>query len=301
MSETALLAIFFVFVMSGVLGALVLFEWRTSSRPGMANQPPPQGGIAGGIARALNTIGETFTLPARSDQTIRRELIAAGYRTPEAPDIFHGAKLAVACLLALGLGWVGLLGREDPTIAVLLAVCGAGFGFLLPDRFLDARVASRSLRLERALPSALDLMVLSVEAGQTLDVALLETSRELRSLYPELAGEFTQAQLELRAGRSRAEVLYDLGQRTGSAEVRKLVGILIDTDRFGTSLGPALRTHARYLRTRRRNEAQEAARKLGVKMIFPVFFLIMPSVFVITLGPALLQIYMQLIPMLRGN
>jgi tight adherence protein C len=130
--------------------------------------------------------------------------------------------------------------------------------------------------------------VLSVEAGQSLDVALAETSRELRLVHPELASEFGQVQLEMRAGRGRAEVLAELGRRTGSAELKKLAVVLIDSDRFGTSLAPALRTHAKYLRTRRRQMAQEAARKLGVKLIFPVFFLIMPAVFVVTLGPPVL-------------
>jgi len=105
-------------------------------------------------------------------------------------------------------------------------------------------------------------------------------------------------QVELRAGRSRTEVLYNLGQRTRSQEIKKLSTVLIDSDRFGTSLGPALRTHARYLRTRRRYESQEAARKLSVKLIFPVFFLIMPSVFIITVGPAVLTFYEAIAPAL---
>ncbi|MGC4051709.1 MAG: type II secretion system F family protein [Paludibaculum sp.] len=126
----------------------------------------------------------------------------------------------------------------------------------------------------------------------------METSRELRGIYPELSSEFAQVQVELRAGRSRSEVLYSLGQRTNSMELRKLSTVLIDSDRFGTSLGPALRNHARYLRTRRRHKAQESARKLSVKLIFPVFFLIMPAVFVITLGPAVLTFYEAIGPTL---
>jgi len=110
----------------------------------------------------------------------------------------------------------------------------------------------------------------------------------LRRVFPDLAAEFWQVQLEMRAGRPRAEALADLGRRSGSEELRKLAAVLLDSDRFGASLAPALRTHGRYLRTRQRQTAQEAARKLTVKLIFPVFFLIMPAVFVVTLGPAAL-------------
>jgi tight adherence protein C len=132
-------------------------------------------------------------------------------------------------------------------------------------------------------------MVLSLESGQSLDTALVEAGRELRHVYPDLSAEFQQAWFELKAGRSRSDVLAAMGVRTESLEMRKLAAVMIDSDRFGTSLAPALRTHAKYLRIRRRQSAQEEARKLTTKMIFPIFFLIMPAVFVVTLGPALLQ------------
>ncbi|HNY40823.1 MAG TPA: type II secretion system F family protein, partial [Bryobacteraceae bacterium] len=201
---------------------------------------------------------------------------------------------------ALVCGWAGLLVRENLVAALLTAVCGAGFCFMLPDRVLESMVSRRRQRIDEALPAALDLLVLGIEAGQPLDAAMADTSRQLRTLFPELSGEFQQAMLEFRAGRTKADVLHDLGTRTESEELRRLTRVMLDAERFGSSLAPALRTHSRYVRTRRRQAAQEAARKLGVKLVFPVFFLIMPSVFVVTLGPAMIQMVQQLKPMIDG-
>jgi tight adherence protein C len=129
---------------------------------------------------------------------------------------------------------------------------------------------------------------------------MAETSRGILTGYPDLAEELNQVCLELKAGSSRSDVLWGLAERSGDVEVRKLVVLLIDTDRFGTSLAPALRSHAKYLRTRRRQKAQETARKLSVKLVFPVFFLIFPSILLVTLGPAVIAVFSQLVPMLTG-
>lgn len=302
MTETALTVMFFCFVMASVGAALLVFRWIGEPRlpdaaagavPGRQSQGLRQQFIA-----SMLVLGELARPGGAGPLPLRSRLQAAGFRSPSATAVFHGVRIAFALLLALALGWTGLLRHESLSAGALAAVCGLGFGFLLPERVLDAMIQSRATRIDRALPNALDLMVLSIEAGQTLDSALVETSRELRHVYPELAAEFAQVQIELRAGRTRSEVLYGLGQRTNSAELRKLATVLTDSDRFGTSLGPALRTHAKYLRTKRRQLAQEAARKLSVKLIFPVFFLIMPAVFVVTLGPALLTFYEALGPAL---
>jgi len=164
----------------------------------------------------------------------------------------------------------------------------------LPDRVLDRLAGRRIDRLRRALPAALDLMVLAIEAGQGLDSAILDTSRGLRTAHPDLAAEFSLFQHELKANTSRGDALRNLAVRCKDLEIRKFVNLLIDTDRFGTSLGPALKTHARYLRIRFRQIAQEKARKVGVKLIFPVFFLIFPSVILVTLGPAVILIFTQM-------
>jgi tight adherence protein C len=279
---------FFLFVAGSVGAALLLFRWRSAPLEEDTSIEAHHG-LRGGLLRSMFFLGEISGKPLMKGQSERQRLGAAGYRAPSAPNVFYGIKTAAALAFALILGWVGLLDNESPAAAILLAVCGLGFGYLLPERILDARIRQRNARIERAIPSALDLMVLSVEAGQPLDTALFETGKELRHLYPDLAAEFAQLQYEMRAGRSRAEVLHAMGARTGSQELKKFAVTLTDNDRFGTSLGPTLRTHARYLRASRRNKAQESARKLSVKLIFPVFFLIMPAIFVITLGPSVLQ------------
>jgi tight adherence protein C len=301
MTEALLTLCFFLFVMATVGAILLLFRWRAAARLQHGDAEFAAGKAKGawaGLLQSMFVIGELAPRNRQQADPVRSRLISAGYRSPAAPTVLYGIQIATSVMLALILGWVGLLDQESPAMAIVLAVCGAGFGFLLPERVLESRVNNRALLLERALPNALDLLVLSVEAGQSLDSALAETSRELRNVYPELSGEFAQVQVELRAGRTRSEVLFALGQRSGSQELKKFATVLIDSDRFGTSLGPALRTHARYLRTRRRQEAQESARKLSVKLVFPVFVLIMPSVFVITLGPAVLTFYEALAPAL---
>lgn len=290
MNVVWILVLHFGFVLAAVAGALALAV-RLTPEPAQPAGEPETGSPQRWSGRALEALLHLGALarPSESQTTsLRARLAAAGYRHPAAPQLFQGIRIATAGLLGAALGWAALWQSAGAASAALAAVCGAGFGLLLPERVLDARTQSRIGRIHRALPAALDLMVLSVEAGQSLDVALAETSRELRLIHPELASEFAQVQLEIRAGRQRSEVLADLGRRTDSPELKKLAVVLIDSDRFGTSLAPALRTHARYLRTRRRQAAQEAARKLSVKLIFPVFFLIMPAVFVVTLGPAVL-------------
>lgn len=298
MNEIALTLTFFVFVMAAVGAVLLLLRWRLAAQPGT---PSDAASGWGPLWRSALFVAEIAPAPVKGVRNLREQLVAAGYRAPSAVSVFHGLKMLASAALAIALGWATLLVREDLWLAALAALAAGGFGFLLPERVLGYLVRDRAERIEAALPAALDLMLLSVEAGQALDSALVETSRELQDLYPEISSELQQVQLELRAGRTRAEVLQDLGRRTDSKELRKLALTLVDADRFGASLGPTLRSHARYIRTRRKLAAQESARKLGVKLIFPVFFLIMPSVFLVTLGPAVLQIVQTLRPMMEGR
>lgn len=251
--------------------------------------PAAQAALVGGF-RAL---GET--LPARGNQEhIRQQLMVAGYRWPSAVSIFLGIKAATALLFGIIAAWVAVAQDVDTAAVLLGAICGGGFGYLIPDRILDRLASARMAKLRRGLPAALDLMVLAIEAGQGLDAAILDTSRGMRSTHPDLASEFTQLQLELKATTTRQEALRKFAARCQDMEMRKFANLLIDTDRFGTSLGPALKTHARYLRVRFRQTAQERARKVGVKLIFPVFFLIFPSVILVTLGPAVILLFTQM-------
>jgi len=245
------------------------------------------------IVDGFRALGDSLPLPGDRN-AFRSQLIMAGYRWPAAVAIFLGLKAASAIMFGIAGGWLAVINEVD-TFAVGVAVfCGVGFGYLIPDRVLGRMGVARIGRLRRALPAALDLLVLAVEAGQGLDAAILDTSRGLRSTHPELASEFTLLHLELKANTSRADALRNFATRSHDAELRKFANLLIDTDRFGTSVGPALKTHARYLRIRFRQIAQEKARKVGIKLIFPVFFLIFPSVILVTLGPALILLFTQM-------
>lgn len=303
MNETTLTFCFFLFVMASVGAVLLAFRWRTLARPIEIPEAPTskdERGLKDGLRQSMLYIAQLGPRPKKKSRNLREKLSAAGYRGELVLWTFQGTQTASAVAGAIICGWAGLLSRESLDTAALAAVCGAGFFFMLPDRILEGLVSKRRDRVDEALPAALDLIVLGVEAGQPLDAAISDTSRQLKTLYPELSSEFQQSMLELRAGRAKQDVLMELGTRTESEELRKLTRILLDTERFGSSLGPTLRTHARFLRTRRRQTAQEAARKLGVKLVFPVFFLIMPSVFVVTLGPAVLQLITELKPLIEG-
>ena len=303
MSATLLIGLF-LFVMAAVSAVGYVFVLKPSRNDAGAIQiPTPRAldqrelpGPQAAVADIFRLIGEAMPGSQEQASAARQKLIIAGYRWPSAVSVFLGIKYATAVMLAAAGVWAAVTFRPDADLMqiILSAICGVGFGFLLPERVLAGLATKRVERLRRGLPAALDLLVLAIEAGQGLDAAILDTSRGLRATHPDLAAEFTQLQLELRANTTRAEALRNFSERSKDMELRKFVNLLIDTDRFGTSLGPALKTHARYLRIRFRQIAQERARKVGVKLIFPVFFLIFPSVILVTLGPAVILIFTQM-------
>ena len=285
MSELALLAGFFLFVMTGVM----LAGYAFGVRPEKEGAESVLTESRTFLAQAFQRVGESVPAANAIANPMRNLLVSAGYRSPAAVPVFHGIRSAAAMLLAVAAALFSLLKGVDFFAGLIAAACAAGFGFQLPEFVLKRRIAARRRRIRRAIPAALDLLVLSIEAGQALNQAVVDTSSELRTAHPDLSAELWQVHLELRAGKSRTESLHELGARSGDPELRKLSKLLVDSERFGTSLGPALRTHAKYLRTRMRQQAQEAARKVTVKLIFPVFFLIFPSVLLVTLGPAVLH------------
>jgi tight adherence protein C len=173
---------------------------------------------------------------------------------------------------------------------VALFAFGVMAGWILPKFFLEKKVKKRQEILKLSLPDMLDMLVVSVEAGLGLDQAMQHVARELHLAHPELCEEVSLVTLEMRAGKRRAEALRNFSERTGEPEIRKLMAILIQNDRFGTSMGESLRNHSDFMRTRRRQEAEERAGKVGVKLVFPIFFCILPSMLLVAVGPALLQI-----------
>lgn len=301
MTDAWLIATLFTIVLTGVLGAGYFYQ-RIAERRSV-ERVAPISDSAFATSRFLfldlfRSIGENFP-GARDDRNpYRSRLSAAGYGWPAALPIFYGIKCASAFFMAGIFGLATILYRGDASLTPLPMLCGLGIGFLLPDRVLRSRVRARAQRLRGGLPPALDLMVLDLEAGQSLDQAIADTSRGLKRTHGELSAELAQLFLDLRTG-DRADSFRRFGARTKEAEVRKLANLLVDSDRFGASVGPALRSHAKYLRARFRQQAQERARKVGVKLIFPVFFLIFPSVLLVTLGPACMLMYQQLQSLLR--
>ncbi len=292
---------FFFFILAAVGAAGYVFVLRPSRAEGTGEvvvpvtlEQPELPSAQAAVVDVFRLIGEAMPGSQRQASAARLDLIAAGYRWPTAVSIFLGIKCGTALMLGVAGAWGAVTFRSDLSDAILPAICGIGLGYMVPDRVLDRLARRRVDRLRRGLPAALDLLVLAVEAGQGLDAAILDTSRGLRTTHPDLAAEFTQLHLELKANTTRADALRNFTARSRDMELRKFANLLIDTDRFGTSLGPALKTHARYLRIRFRQVAQEKARKVGVNLIFPVFFLIFPSVILVTLGPAVILIYTQM-------
>jgi tight adherence protein C len=289
---------FFAFVLTAVALAGYCYQ-RLAERRGMESPGQVFGGQRQGTSRAavanlFQSIGENFPAAKNQKNPYRMTLAAAGYRWPAALPIFYGIKFGSALFFAGLLGILALVYQHQPSLTPLPMACGLGLGFLLPDRVLTSRLRARSQRLRSAIPPSLDLMVLAMEAGQALDLSIADASRGLKRTHPDLSAELAQLYMELRTGSSRADSFRALAARNKEPELRKLSNLMIDSDRFGVSIGPALRSHAKYLRTRFRQQAQERARKVGVKLIFPVFFLIFPSVLLVTLGPACMMMFQQL-------
>lgn len=295
-----ILGSFFAAVVGLIMAAGYWLVLRPQGSPGgtavVAADPAPAS-----FADILHRLGEVIPSSAAATHHLRKPLMAAGYRHPSAVTIFWGIKCSAMLLFGLVFGALSIGATENGLNALIAVAAGIGCGHLLPDRILGAMGKARRWRLHQALPDALDLMVLCLEAGQSLDQAMVESGRELQRSYPDLSAELALVHLELRAGTSRAEALRKLADRNGEPELRKLANVLLQSDRFGTSMGPALRTHAKYLRIRRKQKAEEAARKISIKLIFPIFFLIFPCMLLATVGPAMLQLFTQVLPMMRGQ
>jgi tight adherence protein C len=283
-------AVFFLFVMGAVVAAGYLLLIRKAEAAGALGVEP---------GHVLESMGEWVTGPREPSESLRRRLARAGYTGVSAVHFFNGIKAtsAVFCFLLVAAALSIIQGPEASIFAP--GLCAAAAGYFLPVRLLTYLARERKFRLQHGLPAMLDFCVLSLDAGQTLDQAIQETARGLARSYPELSAELDQVYRETRAANNRTAALRSFAERTGEPEVRKVAALLIDSDRFGTSITAAMRNHAKYLRTRQRQEAQQKARKISVKLIFPVFFLIFPAVILVTLGPACIMVFTQLKELLK--
>lgn len=244
-------------------------------------------------AQVLSDVGKL--LPSSKDLSATKlMLVRAGYRRPEALMALRGAKVILPIVFAIIVYVSGLTESNNGMFVWILALVA---GFLLPDMWLSRRVRKRQTILRKALPDALDLLVVCIEAGLGLDQAFMRVSQELRITHPELCGELDLVNAQIRVGRTRIESMRELASRTGVDDIKALVAMLIQTDRFGTSVSQSLRVHADDMRLKRRQRAEEAAAKTPVKMVPPLVFFIFPALFVVILGPAIITIFRQFIGM----
>jgi len=302
-----------VLVFIGMAAAIALFGYRRYVRAGQVYenlQPEGAAVLPAGVDPAApgfyvitqfaEHIGQKVPPDAKNASRYRRELMAAGYRAPNAVAVYYGLKLAlVALFMALALMFqmkihVGVLGKFIYVAVVALA------GFRLPDFILARRVKARRRHLRQGLPDALDLMVVCAESGLAMDRTLRMVGRELAVVHPELSDELNLLSLEVTAGTRRKDALENLAARTGEPEIRKFVTVLIQADRFGTSVAQTLRAYSRHLRVQARQTAEEKAAQLSVKLVFPIFFFILPSLFTITIGPVVVHIMRDLLPMMNS-
>ena len=243
-------------------------------------------------------------LEPKSEAEINRlkaRLAAAGFRSEKAGSMFLGLKfLGLVAGLMLGPGTsLPLWGAGQRALIVSVAL--AGGMFYLPDLVLWFLVRGRQKAVFLGLPDALDLLVVCVEAGLGLDQAMRKVADEMSKTYRVIADEFGLANFQLQMGRPRAEVLHELGARTGVADLRNLAAVLIQADKFGSSVGQALRVQSDSMRTRRRQIAEEKAAKTAVKLIFPLVLFIFPGIFVVLVGPAAITMVREMFPMMGGG
>ncbi len=238
----------------------------------------------------LQTVGEQIGKEQTKRRSLRHLLIQAGHRSATAPAVFVGTR----ALAALGLGFLAFVGvtvmGSDFLMRVLIILMAVLLGWMLPMLLLRRKVKNRQKELRRTLPDALDLLVVCVEAGLGLNQALVRVGDEMQRVSAELADELTLVSLEIRAGTPRETALRNLGERTGVSDIRALVSMLIQTDRFGTSIADSLRIHAEELRDKRQQLAEEEAAKVTVKMLIPLVMFVFPAIFVVILGPAIFHI-----------
>jgi tight adherence protein C len=253
--------------------------------------PQPVGTMI--VERVAKPIVELLPPSPRNVRRLRRRLIQAGYVSENAVTIYRAIRLVSALLFpAITFFFLTVVLRKPlDTSTIGLTVVALGYGLFLPSFMLSRKISNRQGRITRALPDALDLMVVCVEAGLGLNAALHRVGREMELVEPALAEELAVTNREIRAGKPRDEALRNLGDRTGVDDVKSLVAMLVQTDRFGTSIADSLRVFADSMRTKRRQRAEEMVAKAAIKLIFPLLLFIFPALLIVLMGPALIRIY----------
>ncbi len=248
----------------------------------------------------VKRLGTLVPASPKDVTVMQRRLIRAGYRNPNALKILYGAKAVFGVLIPGLVGLALLNSTMDPGNKAAAILAGVAVGFFGPNEFVRMAAKRRQKQIHRGLANALDLLVVCVESGLGLDQAIMQVAKELEQAHPEITEELAIVNFELKAGKRRAEALRNLADRTAVEDLKKLVAVLIQADRFGTGVSQSLRAHSDYMRVQARQVAEEKAAKLGVKLVFPIFFCILPSLFVVTVGPVVMKIMRELLPMMNN-
>lgn len=274
----------------------------------MARKERQRGEMKAGeaMAKALEAAAPALAKPL-TPQTekeagkLKQRLMEAGFRTETAPMLFLSIKLLVAAGLLFITGGFAVFFEGIGSGALIKAIIGGGLGFYGPEAVLSFLASSRKKAIFQGLPDALDLLVVCVEAGLGLDQAMRKVASEMKTSYRILSEEFGLCNLHLQMGRPRAQVLQDLGGRTGVEDLRSLASLLIQADKFGSSVAQALRVQSDSMRVKRQQIAEEKAAKTAVKLILPLVLFIFPGVFVVLVGPAAVQMVQEMFPAMQGK
>lgn len=309
--QYAFLGLLFLAVLAGAMLALRPFGAKPvqgrldtiGARAGAAAVDAPNPWVAR-IVKLTGPLAK-LSVPEQGweNSVMRTRFMNAGFRRSSAPVIYFGAKTALAVGLPLAIFFsVSMSGAKlSANMLLVVLLCVAAFGYYLPNMVLKNIIARRQRELFESFPDALDLMTVCVEAGLAMDAALARVAREIGLKSRVLSDELSLVTLELRAGSSKEKALRGLAMRTGVEDVDALVSMLIQAERFGTSIAASLRIQSDQLRTKRRQRAEETAAKIALKLLFPLIFFIFPSLLVVLMGPAFIQIYRVLLPTMAGS
>ena len=291
-----LLAVIGVFVtmavMAGSAASWMLVRIQPERRRIKSLGIPSSGVVIerGGLTETLDpTLARLSKLVPKSPKdmgSLQRRLSRAGY--PQFKSAVYFSLAQVILPVVLGLTVLLVVGVTTGWMYALLA---AAFGFALPGFYIRRKTTLRKKAIRNGLPDALDLLTICVEAGSALDQAIVKTTEELQIAHPALADELRMVTTETRAGKPRIEAFKNFAQRTGVDDIRALVAMLVQTDRFGTSIAQALQTHADTSRTKRRQRAEERAGKVGVKLVFPLALCLFPALYIVCFGPVVVKVY----------
>lgn len=241
--------------------------------------------------RVAEPINRMIPISAIEALKIQKQLLQAGYRSPDAATAFRAIQVTLLVALPSLIITAGFVLSWSLANIAIVAMVGAALGFYVPRYLLHKRIKGRQQRITWGLADAMDLMVVAVEAGLGLNAALNRVGDELKGLHPDMHSEFELVNLEIRVGRSREEALRNLAERTGVEDIRSFVALLIQADRYGSSIAKAVRIFADSLRTKRRQRAEQISQKAALKLLFPLTCFLFPVIILVVLGPALMNLY----------